>query len=461
MENIKENKMGTMPENRLLISMSLPIMISMLVQALYNIVDSIFVAKINQDALTAVSLAFPMQNLMIALGAGTGVGINALLSKSLGEKNFKQANKAASSGILLILVNFLIFVLIGLFFTDAFYRFQTADLKESAATINRIRSYGKDYLSIVCLLSIGSFSQMTMEKLLQSTGKTMYSMITQSLGAVVNIVFDPCLIFGLGFFPKMGVKGAAAATIIGQISAGLLALFFNKKFNTEIEINLIKFKPELKTVKKIYAVGLPAIIMQAIGSVMTFTMNKLLIAFSSTAVAVFGVYFKLQSFVFMPIFGLNNGLIPILAYNYGARKKKRILKTMRLAMVYSVSIMAIGLALMQLIPEQMLKLFDADNNMLKIGIPALRTISLCFVFAGVSIVIIGMLQALGHGIFSMIISIARQLGILIPAAYFLSKLGNVDYIWWSFPIAEIASVIMCTLFYLRVKKTSIDKLSEV
>lgn len=461
MENVKENKMGTQPVNKLLITMSLPIMISMLVQALYNIVDSIFVAKINEDALTAVSLAFPIQNLMIALGAGTGVGINALLSKSLGEKNFKQANKAANNGIFLILVEFLVFVIIGLCFTDMFYHFQTKDLQNcSPSQIQRICNYGHDYMSIICLLSIGTFSQMTMEKLLQSTGKTIYSMITQSLGAVVNIIFDPCLIFGVGFFPKMGVKGAAVATIIGQISAGLLALYFNKKVNKEITIDLKEYKPEMNTIKKIYAVGMPAIIMQAIGSVMTFTMNKLLMNFSSTAVAVFGVYFKLQSFVFMPIFGLNNGLIPILAYNYGAKKKKRILGTFKLALIYSIAIMLFGLVMMQLFPETMLKLFDAKENMLAIGVPALRTISLCFVFAGASIVIIGLLQALGHGIYSMIVSIARQLVVLIPAAYFLSKLGNVDYIWWSFPMAEILSVIMCLFFFFKVKKEQLDKMPE-
>lgn len=462
MENIKENKMGTQPVNKLLISMSLPIMISMLVQALYNVVDSVFVAKINEDALTAVSLAFPIQNLMIALGAGTGVGINALLSKSLGEKNYKQANKAANNGIFLILLSFVVFVIIGLTCTNAFYHFQTAGLEDrTAEDIQRICDYGRDYMSAICVFSIGLFSQMTFEKLLQSTGKTIYSMYTQTVGAVVNIVFDPILIFGLGFFPKMGVKGAAVATIIGQCSAAVLGLIFNVKFNNEIEISLKKYKPEINTIKKIYAVGLPAIIMQAIGSVMTFTMNKILIAFSTTAVAVFGVYFKLQSFVFMPVFGLNNGLIPILSYNYGAQKKERILKALKLAVIYSVSIMIIGLGLMQILPEAMLKLFDADDNMLAIGVPALRTISLCFVFAGISIVIIGMLQALGHGIFSMIVSIARQLGVLIPAAYLLSKLGNVDYIWWSFPLAEITAVILCLFFFFKVKKKQLDKMPEV
>ena len=452
MENIKENKMGIQPINKLLISMSLPIMISMLVQALYNIVDSVFVAKISEDALTAVSMAFPVQNLMIALGAGTGVGINALLSKSLGEKNFEQANKAANNGIFLIIVNFLVFLVFGLFFTNLFYRSQT--------DVEIIKEYGREYLFVICIFSVGIFSQITFERLLQSTGRTIYSMYTQGLGAIINIILDPCLIFGVGFFPKMGVTGAAIATVIGQLCAAGLGLFFNIKVNKELHISLIKYKPEGKTIKKIYAVGLPSIIMQSIGSIMTYTMNKILIGFSTTAVAVFGVYFKLQSFVFMPIFGMNNGMIPIVAYNFGARKKERILKTMKLSIIYAVSIMTVGVVIMQLFPEQLLKLFDAAENMMSIGVPALKIISIHFIFAGASIILTATLQALSHGIFSMIVSIARQLVVLLPVAYAFSKLGNVNYIWWCFPIAEIVSLTLCIIFFLKVKHSQLDTLEQ-
>ena len=349
MENLKENKMGTQPVGSLLLTMSLPIMISMLVQALYNVVDSIFVAKISEDALTAVSLAFPVQNLMIAIGAGTGVGINALLSKSLGEKNFERANQAANNGIFLIIPEFLIFLLFGLFFTDIFYRAQTSD--------TAILGYGREYMSVICLFSLGLFSQMTFEKLLQATGKTVFSMYTQGLGAIVNIILDPCFIFGLGFFPKLGVRGAALATVIGQFTAAVLGLLLNKRFNKEITINPKQYSPKISIIKKIYAVGLPSIIMQSIGSVMTFGMNKILIGFSKTAVAVFGVYFKLQSFIFMPVFGLNNGLIPIMAYNYGARKKSRIMGTMKYAFIYAASIMAVGTVIMHIFPSELLGFF--------------------------------------------------------------------------------------------------------
>ena len=425
MEEVRENKMGTQPIGDLLFKMSLPIMISMLVQALYNIVDSIFVAKISEDALTAVSLAFPVQNLMIALGAGTGVGINALLSKSLGEKNFKQANSAANNGIFLCLVNFAIFVVFGAFFTGIFYRSQTSS--------KIIIEYGDQYLTVISLLSIGLFCQMTMEKLLQATGKT---------------ILDPCFIFGVGFFPKWGVTGAAVATCIGQFTAAAFGLFFNMKFNKEITINLVKYRPQAKIIKKIYAVGLPSIIMQSISSIMTYGMNKILIGFSNTAAAVFGVYFKLQSFVFMPVFGLNNGLIPIVAYNYGARKKKRITGAIKYAMIYSVSIMIVGTIIMQIFPAQLLKLFDASDNMLSIGVTALRIISTHFFFAGFDIIIISSLQALGKGLSSMLVSFTRQLVVLLPVAYLLSLTGKLDAIWWAFPIAEVFS-IMASLFFLR------------
>lgn len=448
----RENKMGTEPIGRLLFTMSLPIMISMLVQALYNVVDSVFVAKISEDALTAVSLAFPVQNLMIALGAGTGVGINALLSKSLGEKKFELANRAANNGIFLCLVNFIIFVIFGAFFTGIFFRSQTDSAK--------IVLYGEEYLSIISLFSIGLFCQMTMEKLLQATGKTIYSMYTQGIGAVINIILDPCFIFGLGFFPEMGVTGAAIATCIGQFSAAFIGLFFNLKFNDEITINLKKYKPELKIIKKIYAVGLPSILMQSISSVMTYGMNKILIGFTNTAAAVLGVYFKLQSFVFMPVFGLNNGLIPIIAYNYGARKKKRVTGAMKYAMIFSVSIMVVGTVIMQVFPEQLLRLFDAGDRMMEIGVTALRIISVHFILAGFDIIIISSLQALGRGFSSMLISFTRQLIVLLPVAYLLSLTGNLSAIWWSFPIAEVVSIIVSLLFLRRAYKIEIAPMEE-
>lgn len=448
----RENKMGTEPIGRLLFTMSLPIMISMLVQALYNVVDSVFVAKISEDALTAVSLAFPVQNLMIALGAGTGVGINALLSKSLGEKNFEQANRAANNGIFLCLVNFVIFVIFGAFFTGVFFRSQTDSAK--------IVLYGEEYLSVISLFSIGLFCQMTMEKLLQATGKTIYSMYTQGIGAVINIVLDPCFIFGLGFFPKMGVTGAAIATCIGQFTAAVIGLFFNLKFNNEITVNLRKYKPDLKIIKKIYAVGLPSILMQSISSIMTYGMNQILIGFTNTAAAVLGVYFKLQSFVFMPVFGLNNGLIPIIAYNFGARKKKRVTGAMKYAMIFSVSIMVVGTIVMQFFPEQLLRLFDAGDQMMDIGVTALKIISVHFILAGFDIIIISSLQALGRGFSSMLISFTRQLIVLLPVAYLLSLTGKLSAIRWAFPIAEVVSIIVSLLFLRRAYKIEIVPMDE-
>ncbi len=442
MENIRENKMGTQPVGRLMLSMSLPIMISMLVQALYNIVDSIFVAKVSEDALTAVSLAFPIQTLMIAVGAGTGVGIKALLSKSLGEKDFEKANSSANNGIFLAFFSFLLFVVIGLCFTAMFYNVQTQNAD--------IRQYGKDYLYIVATASLGLFMQMTFENLLQSTGKTIYSMYTQGLGAIINLILDPCLIFGFGPFPKMGVSGAALATVIGQFCAAALGLVLNMKVNKEIVVSLKKYPPKLKMIKKIYAVGLPSIIMQSIGSVMTYSLNKILIGYSETAVAVLGVYFKLQSFIFMPVFGLNNGYIPIVAYNYGARKKKRMIQAFKYGSIYAVSIMAVGMILFLTIPKILLGFFDASDEMLEIGVPALRIISLHFVIASFSIMMISTLQALGRGVYSMIVSFSRQIIVLLPAAYLLSKFIGLRAIWWAFPIAEVVSMTLCALFLRKV-----------
>ncbi|MDE6149289.1 MAG: MATE family efflux transporter [Ruminococcus sp.] len=439
-----ENKMGIQPINKLLLSMSLPIMISMIIQALYNIVDSIFVSKISENAFTAVSLAFPVQNLMIALGAGTGVGINALLSKSLGEKNFERANKAARNGIFLTFINFIIFIIFGLFFTEMFFKAQSNN--------QEIIDYGVQYMKIITLLSIGVLGQITCERLLQSTGKTIYSMFTQGLGAIVNIILDPILIFGIGPFPKMGVAGAAAATVTGQIIALLLGIYFNVTKNKEININMIGFRPDFKIIKRIYAVGIPSIIMQSITSVMTFEMNKVLSNYSDTAQAVLGAYFKLQSFIFMPVFGLNNGLIPILSYNYGARKKKRMTSTIKYGIIYACIIMLIGITVMQFIPDVLLKMFKASDTMLDMGSTAMRIISLSFIFAGFGIIVSSSLQALGHGVFSMFISIARQLVVLLPAALIIAKTtnySNVDYVWWAFPIAEIAS-FLCSVIFLKI-----------
>ena len=451
-ENIQENKMGTQPIGRLMITMSLPIMISMLVQALYNIVDSIFVAKIHKDALTAVSMAFPIQTLMIAVGAGTGVGIKALLSKSLGEKNFERANRSANNGIFLAFISFLLFVVIGLCTTGIFYDFQTDN--------EAIRQYGKDYLYIVTIASLGIFMQMTFENLLQSTGKTIYSMYTQGAGAIINLILDPCLIFGWGPFPEMGVSGAALATVIGQFVAAGLGLLLNIKVNKELVISLKKYPPEKKTCKQIYAVGLPSIIMQSIGSVMTFALNKILIGYSDTAVAVLGVYFKLQSFIFMPIFGLNNGYIPIIAYNYGARKKKRIIKAFKCGALLAVSIMAVGMVIFLTIPDVLLGFFEADEEMLEIGVPALRIISAHFVLASFSIIMISTLQGLSKGIYSMIVSFSRQIIVLLPAAYVLSKCFGLSAIWWAFPIAEVVSMTLCALFLAKTYRKMIKPLED-
>ncbi len=442
MEIQKENKMGVMPVNKLLLSMSLPIMISMLVQALYNIVDSIFVAKISENALTAVSLAFPIQSLMIATATGTGVGVNAILSKSLGEKNFEKANRTAVNGVFLAVMSYILFVIIGLTVTMPFYRSQTSDAE--------ILAYGKQYLTIVCVASIGLFAQIIFERLLQSTGKTIYTMITQGTGAIINIILDPILIFGLLGFPAMGVTGAAVATVAGQIVGGIMGVVINEKVNHEIKLIWKGFRPSLQMIGAIYRVGVPSIIMQAIGSLMTYGMNLILISFTSTATAVFGVYFKLQSFIFMPIFGLNNGMIPIVAYNYGAGKKERLIKTVKLSVAYAMAVMVIGFLIFQTLPQVLLQWFNASDRMMEIGVPALRIISISFLLAGFCIICGSVFQALGNGVYSMVVSIARQLVVLLPVAFLLSKLGNVNYVWWAFPIAELMSLALSTFFLFRI-----------
>lgn len=452
MEQTKENKMGTMPVNKLLVTMSLPMVISMIVQALYNIVDSIFVSRLSEDALTAVSMAFPMQNLMISVAVGTGVGINAMLSRALGEKKFEAANKTAENGIFIEVLGYVLFLLIGIFVTKPFFLAQ--------AGAGDIANMGIEYTRICLLMSFGIFMQIGFERILQSTGRTIFTMITQSTGAIINIILDPILIFGLFGMPKMGVAGAAIATVTGQICASILAITFNLTKNPDVHISFKGFKPQIIFVKNILSVGIPSIIMSSVGSAMTFGMNKILITFSSTAVAVFGVYFKLNSFVFMPVFGLNNGMVPIVSYNYGAQNKKRLTKTIKLAIMYAVCIMFIGIMLFQFIPDVLLRLFDASDHMLEIGIPALRVISLSFAFAGICIVISSSLQALGHGFLSMMISITRQLIILLPSAYILAKFGGIHAVWWSFNIAEIASLTLSLLFFKHMYNKIIKHLGE-
>ena len=452
MEQTKENKMGTMPVNKLLVTMSLPMVISMIVQALYNIVDSIFVSRLSEDALTAVSMAFPMQNLMISVAVGTGVGINAMLSRALGEKKFEAANKTAENGIFIEVLGYVLFFLIGIFVTKPFFLAQ--------AGAGDIANMGIEYTRICLLMSFGIFMQIGFERILQSTGRTIFTMITQSTGAIINIILDPILIFGLFGMPKMGVVGAAIATVTGQICAAILAITFNLTKNPDVHISFKGFKPQIIFVKNILSVGIPSIIMSSVGSAMTFGMNKILITFSSTAVAVFGVYFKLNSFVFMPVFGLNNGMVPIVSYNYGAQNKKRLTKTIKLAIIYAVCIMFIGIMLFQFMPDVLLRLFDASDHMLEIGIPALRVISLSFAFAGICIVISSSLQALGHGFLSMMISITRQLIILLPSAYILAKIGGIHAVWWSFNIAEISSLTLSLLFFKHMYNKIIKHLGE-
>ncbi|MBP3719392.1 MAG: MATE family efflux transporter [Eubacterium sp.] len=415
----------------------------MLVQAMYNIVDSIFVSHLSEDALTAVTLAFPLQMMIISVGSGTGVGINALLSKALGEKKQKRANKAANNGLLLTFISFIIFVAVGIFIAEPFIRSQT----DSA----NIADMGTVYLYTCCTLSIGVFFQMTFERLLQSTGRTHLSMISQITGAVINIIFDPIFIFGYFGIEGMGVVGAAYATVLGQCVAAVVGLILNVKFNPDIKISLKKmFKPSWKTIRRIYAVGVPSILMMAIGSIMSYCMNQILGIFSSTAVAVFGAYFKLQSFIFMPIFGLNNGLIPVLAYNYGAHSKDRIREAVRFSMKLALSIMVIGTIVFWSIPKFLLGFFDASDYMLTLGVPALRIISLSFPVASLCIAMGSMFQAFSKSKYSLIVSVGRQLVVLIPVAWLLAQTGEVQNVWWAFPVAELMSLALSVYFYRRI-----------
>ncbi len=448
--------MGVMPENKLLLNMALPMIISMLIQACYNVVDSYFVAKLSQDALNAVSLAFPVQNLMIAVAVGTGVGINALLSRSLGQKDFVRANRTAMNGVLLEAVSGLVFTVLGLTCARLFYIIQT--------DIPGIISYGADYLTIIAGCSMGIFMSVATERLVQATGRTVYAMVIQGTGSVINLILDPILIFGLFGFPRLEVAGAAVATVAGQIIGGLVGLYLSLTHNPEIQMSFAGLRPNKDIIGGIYSVGLPSIIMQSIGSVMVFGMNQILIAFTATATAVFGIYFKLQSFIFMPVFGLNNGMVPIVAYNYGARKPDRIIKTVRLAIAYAVGIMAVGFALFQLFPDVFLGLFEAEGeeagDLLAIGVPALRIISTSFLLAGFCIVAGSVFQALGHGVLSLTVSVVRQLIVLLPAAFVLARLGGLHVVWWSFPLAELFSTTLSVLFLYHVYKKEVAPMRE-
>ena len=443
----RENIMGTMNINPLLVKLSVPMMVSMLVQALYNVVDSIFVSHVSESALTAVSLAFSLQNVMIAVGVGTGVGVNALLSKSLGEKNQERANKTAENGIFLALCSYAIFFVIGLTCMKPYFYAQTSDPD--------IALQGIRYLRVCSVFSLGLFLQTMGEKLLAATGRTNLSMTSQLIGAVVNIVLDPIFIFGYCGEALSGTTGAAVATVIGQFCGAGAAIFFNLKKNPDIQIGFRGFRPSGEAIRRIYVVGLPSIAMQCVGSVMTFFMNQILMAFSATAVAVFGVYFKLQSFVFMPIFGLNNGMVPIISYNYGARDPRRVKKTIKLAITYAECIMLIGFCVFQFAPGLLLNLFAASDAMRTIGIPALRIICPHFLLAGIGIVLGSVFQALGNGVYSLIISVCRQLVVLIPVAWLLSRTGNVNMVWWAFLIAEVVSVTLSLVFMARINKNII------
>ena len=443
---LQENKMGVQPVGKLLLNMAIPMMISMLVQAFYNIVDSVFVSRLSENALTAVSLAFPLQSLCIAVGSGTAVGMNAVLSRSLGEKNQDAVDRSANTGIFLFFCSFVLFALIGVFLVKPFFLAQT-DVEE-------ILHYGTSYTSICLICSIGIFGQFCFERLLQSTGRTNLSMISQIVGAVTNIILDPILIFGLLGFPRMEVAGAAVATVIGQMIAAVLALYLNLKKNPEVHILPSRIRFDRVIAQEIYRVGLPSIIMQSIGSVMTFCMNKILIAFTTTATAVFGAYFKLQSFIFMPIFGLNNAMVPIIAYNFGAAKPKRVRKTIKLSILSAVGIMFVGLVAFEAIPGVLLSFFDASDRMLEIGIPALRIIGTHFLLAGICIPSNSVCQAIGNPTHSLICSVCRQLVVLLPAAWLLSRTGRLELVWLAFPIAELVAVTMSSLFLRKTIKNA-------
>ncbi|MCI8756613.1 MAG: MATE family efflux transporter [Oscillospiraceae bacterium] len=449
----RENKMGYMPMGKLLVGMAWPIMLSMLVQALYNVVDSIYVSRLGENGLTALSLAFPVQNLIIAVGVGTAVGVNSLLSRKLGERRYDDANAVAENGLLLAVLSWLIFLVFGLFFTRTFFMSFTSNTE--------IIEMGTQYLSICTILSVGIFVSVVTERIMQATGKTIYTMFTQGSGAIINIVLDPILIFGLLGFPAMGIAGAAIATVIGQLFGMLLSLYLNAKFDKEIHIRLKGFRPNGRIIGEIYAVGVPGIVMQSISSVMTVGLNKILIDFTETAVAVFGVYFKLQSFVFMPVFGLTNALVPIVGYNYGAGNRERIVKAIKLAGCYAFGIMTVGAAIFFLFPDKLLLMFDASPDMLEIGIPALRTICISFMGASIGITLSSAFQAMGKGIYSLSMSACRQLVVILPVAWILGKLWGLSAVWFAFLIAEVASLALALILYRRIYNRQIKNLGAV
>ena len=459
---VKENKMGYMPENKLLLSMSIPMMLSMLIQALYNIVDGLFVAGISteQYELTAVNLAFPAQNLMIAVSVGIGVGINALISRNLGIGNQKKANQIAGQGLFLAIMSYLLFAIVGTAITRPYFELMTADIAEDMGKAQVIE-YGVQYLRICFLASFGLFTQVVHEKFMQSTGKTTLSMTTQLVGAIANIILDPIMIYGYFGLPKMGIAGAAYATVIGQIISAIVGIVLQQKKNKEISFTVHDVKPDGKVIGEIFNIGLPSILMNSIGSFMTAAFNKIIMPLSPYAVNVFGIYFKLQSFVFMPVFGFNNGMISIVSYNYGARKKKRVTRTIKLGLIYAVSMMLFGFALFQIFPDTFLAMFNMSEEAINtVGIPALKTISISFIFAGFSIICSAVFQAFGYSLFSMFVSIGRQLVTLLPVAYLLALTGDVNNVWWSFPIAEVVCVVLSVVFYIYIYKRKIKTLPD-
>ncbi len=441
--------MGTMPVQKLLITMSLPMVISMFVQAMYNLIDSIFVAQINKDALTAVNMSFPMQSLMIAFQTGLGVGMNAAVSRLLGEKKPREAGRAAVHGLILTLVNYIIFLTVGLTLLPLFFNMQS----KSIAVID----YGIEYLTVICCFSFGLFFQICFERFLQATGKTVYSMIMQGIGAFVNIFLDPVFIFGvktLGI-PAMGVRGAAIATVVGQCISCALGAFLHFRMNHDLKLEFKGFRLEWDMVRKIYSVGIPSIVMSALMSVMTYCMNIILKGYEETAATAFGVYFKLQSFVVMPVFGMNNGIVPIIAYNYGARKGGRIVKTIKLGVVYATATMLIGFALFQLLPEFFLSFFNPDEELIRLGIPALRTLSFSFFFIGGSIVMTSAFQALGNGVWSLLVFIVRLLVPALPLAAVLGMIGGTSAIWIALPVSDLCGLLLSAVLMRKMYKKTI------
>ena len=444
-----ENKMGVMPIGKLLVNISLPIVLSVLVQAAYNLVDSIYLSRIDEDALAVISIAFPMQTLMFSVASGTGVGINAMLARRLGEKRFREADAIAQNGLFVVILSWLAFVAFGLFFARAYYSFQTSDPE--------IVAMGGDYIRICTVFSFGLFVELTYEKFLLSTGKTALSMIAIMSSAITKIIFDPLLIFGLWGFPALGVTGAAVVTVLGQFVGMIVAVVLNTKFNKEVTVLRRGFRPSSSSIAEIYKIGIPSIVMSSVGSVMTFGMNRLLLSYTSTATAVFGAYFRLQGFLVQPLFAINNGVVSIVAYNYGAKKKDRIVKTIRLSITAAVVMLMFSFTVMQLFPDRLLSLFNASPEMLKIGITAFRVITLSYLTAGPVIILSAAFQALGRSLWSLLVSVIRQLAVLLPCAYTLSALYGLSAVWWAYPVAETVALILSIIFfrivYLKTIKT--------